>query len=51
MLSYQYEEANTFSARIMKTGGELSNNPKILLWRGRVLIYNGADVLGKKHLI
>ena len=27
----------------------LPTNPKILTWRGKVLIYNGADVLGKKH--
>lgn len=51
MLSFQYSEANTYSARLMKTGGEIANNPKVLYWRGRVLIYNGADVLGKKHLI
>jgi len=35
----------------MKTGGEIANNPKVLCMRGRVLIYNGADVLGKKHLV
>jgi DnaJ family protein C protein 7 len=35
----------------MKTGGEIANNPKVLCMRGRVLIYNGADILGKKHLV
>lgn len=49
MLSYQYEEANTYSAQIMKSGDYLRNNPKILCWRGKVLTYNGNEALGKKH--
>lgn len=51
MLSFQYEEANTYSATIMKSGDHLRNNPKILCWRGKVLTYNGADALGKKHFV
>jgi len=50
MLSFQYPEANAFSAKIMKTNQELANNPRVLCWRGKVLIYTGADALGKKHL-
>ena len=49
--SFQFEEANTYSAKLMKMAGEISNNPQILFWRGRVLIYNGNEVLGKKHLV
>lgn len=26
----------------------MSNNPKILAWHGRVLIYAGADIKGKQ---
>ena len=47
--SFQFEEANTFSARIMKKTGPLPNDPRILCWRGKVLIWNGNEVLGKKH--
>lgn len=47
--SKQFDEANKFSAEIMKKSGPLPTNPKILVWRGKVLIYSGADVLGKKH--
>ena len=49
MLSYQYEEANTYSAQIMKSGDYLRNNPQILCWRGKVLTYTGNEALGKKH--
>jgi hypothetical protein len=40
---YQFEEANKFSAEIMKKAGPLPTNPRILCWRGKVLIYMGAD--------
>jgi len=50
MLSFQYPEANAFSAKIMKTNQELANNPRVLCWRGKVLIYTGNEALGKKHL-
>lgn len=46
--SFQYEEANAYSATLMKKD-KLSSNPRILCWRGKVLCYRGADVLGKKH--
>jgi hypothetical protein len=49
--SYQFEEANTYSAQVMKMDGDLPNNPRILFWRGRILIYSGNEVLGKKHLV
>lgn len=48
MKSFQFDEANKFSAECMKRS-ELCNNPRILCARGKVLVYNGADVLGKKH--
>lgn len=47
--AYQFDEANKFSADLMKKDGPLPTNPKILCWRGKCLIYIGADVLGKKH--
>mgnify|MGYP000461988623 FL=1 len=46
---YMFEEANTYSASIMKRE-KLANNPRILCWRGKALIYMGGDILGKKHL-
>ena len=49
--SFQFSEANTFSAALMKREHAICNNPMILFWRGRVLIYNGNEVLGKKHLV
>jgi tetratricopeptide (TPR) repeat protein len=47
--AYMFDEANTYSAQLMKKE-DLCNNPRILCWRGKALIYSGADVLGKKHL-
>jgi len=47
--AYQFDEANKFSATIMKKEGPLPTNPRILCWRGKCLIYIGADILGKKH--
>ena len=47
--SYKVEDAANYSAELMKKT-QFANNPRILCWRGKVLLYNGADVLGKKHL-
>lgn len=47
--AFEFDEANKFSASIMKKSGSLPRHPRILCWRGKVLIYHGADVLGKKH--
>ena len=47
--AYQFDEASKFSAEIMKRDGPLPRNPRILTWRGKVLIYTGADVIGKNH--
>lgn len=47
--AYKVEEAATFSVQVMKKS-QFSLNPRLLCWRGKVLIYNGADVIGKKHL-
>jgi DnaJ family protein C protein 7 len=47
--SYQFEEANKYSADVMKTQGDICNHPRILCWRGKVLVYNGNEALGKKH--
>ena len=46
---FRFEEAKNFSAIIMKKGGHFITNPKFLCWRGKVLIYIGADIMGKKH--
>jgi predicted Zn-dependent protease len=50
MKAYKFEEANTYSAQVMKLSSNLANNPQLLCTRGKVLIYTGADVIGKKHL-
>ena len=34
----------------MKSNSYLANIPQILCWRGKVLIYTGNEILGKKHL-
>ena len=47
--AFKFEDANKYSAELMKNE-KFANNPRILCWRGKVLIYTGADVLGKKHL-
>lgn len=47
--AFKVEDAATFSAEVMKKP-QFANNPRLLCWRGKVLIYNGADVIGKKHL-
>lgn len=46
--AYLFDEANKYSAEIMKK--QEFYLPKILYWRGRILIYTGADAIGKKHL-
>ena len=50
MRAFKFEEASTYSAQIQKSGSELGNHPLFLMWRGKTLIYTGAEVLGKKHL-
>ena len=50
MKAYKFEEASTYSAQVMKLSTNLANNPQLLCTRGKVLIYTGADVIGKKHL-
>ena len=47
--AFKFEDAAKYSATLMKSD-KFANNPRILCWRGKVLIYTGADVLGKKHL-
>lgn len=46
---YKFDDANKFSANIMKNN-QFANDPRLLCWRGKVLIYTGADVIGKNHL-
>ena len=46
--AYMFDEANKYSADLMKTE-EFGNHPRLLCWRGKVLYYNGNEVLGKKH--
>jgi hypothetical protein len=40
-----------YSGELMKRSDDLPQNPKILCWRGKVLIYMGNDILGKKHFL
>lgn len=47
--AYRTEDAATYSAEVMKKS-QFANNPRLLCWRGKVLIYSGADVIGKNHL-
>jgi len=35
----------------MKRESHISNNPRLLCWRGKILIYTGADVVGKRHFV
>ena len=42
----QLPSAKEFCAEQMRRS-EMSNNPKVLAWHGRVLIYSGADIKGK----
>lgn len=51
MKAYKFDEANTYTAQLMKRGNDLPNHPKILSWRGRVLIYTGNEALGRKHFV
>ena len=48
--SFEFDEANKYSAECMKKDS-LCNNPKILFWRGRILIYTGNELMGKKHFV
>ena len=45
-----FDEANKFSAECMKKDS-LCRNPKILHWRGKMLVYMGNEVSGKKHFV
>lgn len=47
--AFQFDEANKYSADIMKESDEWANHPRLLCWRGKVLYYNGNEVLGQKH--
>ena len=51
MRDYKFDDANKYSAELQKHGGNfVANNPKFLMWRGRVLLYTGNEVAAKKHL-
>jgi len=51
MKDYQFDEANKYSATLQKTSSSsIYNNPNFLMWRGKVLIYTGNEIAGKKHL-
>lgn len=47
--AFLFDDANKFSADVMKQSDEFANHPRLLCWRGKVLYYNGNEVLGKKH--
>ena len=46
--SYQLKEADTYSSELYNSN---ENVPGVMSWRGRVLLYNGYEVLGKKILL
>lgn len=46
---YKFEEAAKYSSDIMKRS-EFNSDPRLMCWRGKVLIYTGADVVGKNFL-
>lgn len=50
MKGFKFEEADKYSAKVMKGNESIANNPRVLCNRGKVLIYTGNDVLGKKFL-
>lgn len=47
--AFMFDEAAKYSSDVMKQSDEFGSHPRLLCWRGKVLYYNGADVLGKKH--
>ena len=47
--AFRFDDAAKFSADTMKKP-HFANDPRLLIWRGKVLIYTGADVVGKNHL-
>lgn len=49
LLANKLKEANTFSNDLMKDA-EMGVVPLLMAWRGRVMIYSGSDVNGKKML-
>lgn len=49
--AFMFDEANTYSAEVMKQSTEYANHPRLLCWRGKVLYYNGNEPLGKKHFV
>lgn len=52
MKNFQFFEANEFSRIVQLTAKQsIINNPNFLMWRGKVLIYNGQQENGKKHLL
>ena len=50
MKAYKFEEADLYTNKLVKAGGLTANHPKILMNRGKVLLYTGNEVLGKKFL-
>lgn len=51
MKDYKFDEANKYSYELQKQQGNfVANNPKFLMWRGKVLLYTGNEVAAKKHL-
>lgn len=46
--SFNYDDAVKYSAELMKRE-MLCNNPKIVFWRGKILLYTGNEPLAKKH--
>jgi len=49
LLACQMKEANKFTNELMNRAS-MQNNPQIISWRGRVMIYSGNTNLGKQML-
>jgi tetratricopeptide (TPR) repeat protein len=49
MRDFRFDEANKFS-NDQQTKGKISQNPKFMMWRGRVLLYTGNEQTGRQLL-
>ena len=47
--AYKLKEASTFSSELMKDP-DMQSSPLIMSWRGRIMIYNGNEGIGKRML-
>ena len=50
MKAFKFEEASTYSAKVIKEKESIANHPRVLSSRGRVLLFTGNEAMGKKFL-